>query len=328
MSATRSRVLSRVLHAIAVVMASVTLTFFAMRFVPGDPLDLMAERSGRSAAATDAVRERTGLNRPIGAQYVHYLSGIARGDLGTSFGNGQRVDTLVMAAIRHSLLLGVAATVLATALGVAVGSVEGWWGHSRLARFAGDALTALYAVPEFVLALVLMFALAYSAGWFPVGGVYDPILQYTGSAAERIGDVAWHLVLPAVTLALGWGAAIARQQRGAVRDIVAEPFVRTAFAKGVPASSVFMRHALWPSLPAAVATIGLMLPALVGGAVVVELIYSWPGVGSLLVQAIAARDYAVVNGAMLVVGVVVALGSLAADLLLYWLDPRVRVSNA
>lgn len=328
MSAQRSRVLSRILHAIAVVTASVTLTFFAMRLVPGDPLDLAAERSGRSASAAESVREQSGLNRPISAQFVHYVGDVLRGDLGTSFGNGQRVDTLVVAAIRHSLLLGIAATVLATLMGVAVGSAEGWWAKSRSARFAGNVLTALYAIPEFVLALALMFALAYSAGWFPVGGVHDPILQYTGSRAERIGDVAWHLVLPAITLALGWGAAIARQQRRAVRDIASEPFVRTAFAKGVPSARVFVQHALRPSLPSIVASIGLMLPALIGGAVVVELIYSWPGVGSLLVQGIAARDYAVVNGAMLVVGVVVALGSLVADLLLYWLDPRVRVAHA
>jgi peptide/nickel transport system permease protein len=315
---------SRALHALGVVATSVAVTFVAMRLVPGDPLSVMLEHSGRSVASSAALRERLGLDSSIGTQFIQYVGQLARGDMGASFGNGQPVAALIRGALTYSAMLAIAAVAVSVAVGVTVGSIEGWWPQSRSARAAGQSLTALYAIPEFVLALTLIALVAYRTGWFPIGGAGDPALAFTGSALSQFLDRVWHLILPTLTLALGWSAAIARQQRRAMHEVASEPFVRTARAKGVSSSLVFWHHGVRPSLPSVVATVGLMLPALISGAVVVELIFSWPGLGSLMMQAIANRDYPVVNGAMIVVGSTVAAGTLLSDLALWWLDPRTR----
>jgi peptide/nickel transport system permease protein len=320
--------LERLLHAVAVMVLSVLLAFAVLHLVPGDPLTLMVEQTGRTPAARALLRTRYGLDLSLVAQFSRFVSNLLRGDLGTSLSNGLPVARLVRDALGNSLLLGATSLVAATGTGLVVGSAEGWWPRSRAARAAGAALTALYAVPEFVFASLAIAVLAYGTGWFPVGGVADPMLQFGGTPAELVVDRLRHLVLPTMTLALGWGAGIARQQRRALDDIARESFVRTARAKGLSELSMLWRHGLRPSIPTVAATLGLLLPALVGGAVVVELVFSWPGIGSLMVQSIAARDYPVVTGAMLVVGGAVACAVLATDFTRWCVDPRLRESNA
>lgn len=318
---------ARALHALAVVAASVTLAFVVLHLVPGDPLSLMIEHTGRSEAAKAALRAQYGLDQSVFVQYLRYLRTIASGDLGASLSNGQAVAGLVRDAMLNSVVLGTAALSLAMLIGVLVGSLEGWWPRARGTRAAGAVLTAMYAIPEFIFALLMIGVLAYRLSWFPVGGVSDPVLAFSGTAMERILDRAWHLALPALTLAVGVAAAIAKQQRRALLDLAQSSFVRTARAKGLSDVAVLSRHALKPSLPAVIAAFGVMMPALIGGAVVVELVFSWPGLGSLIIQGIAARDYPVVTGAILVVGVLVSVSAWLADLVTWLLDPRLRAAG-
>ncbi len=314
--------LSRLLHTGAVILAASTLCFALLHMAGGDALSGDTTQSGRSAEARAMLRARMGLDDPIATQYVRYVARAVRGDLGHSFTDGRPVASVIGEAFRHSLLLCGSGLVAATLLGLVVGGAQGWRPRNRLARTLGEGLTALYAIPEFVIAIVLIGGLGYAAAVLPVGGMSDPLVQLTGSRLQRWTDVARHLVLPTIALALGWGAAVARQQRAALRECAEADFVRTARAKGLAERAVLIRHAVRPSLGAVVALVGLMLPVLAGGAVVVEAVFAWPGMGSLLLRAVSQRDVPVVSGAALLLSTAVGLSSLAADMAVRALDPR------
>lgn len=210
------------------------------------------------------------------------------------------------------------------ALGVVTGAAQAARAGTRLDRVAGRISVALSALPDFWLALALMLVFAMRLRWFPVSGMFDQTMHEYMSPMGKLRDVAWHLVLPATTLALIIGAVVARHQRQALVDILPEDFVRSARAKGVRERTVVMRHALRNALLPTITLLGLALPALVGGAVIIENIFGWPGMGRVALDAIAARDYPVVLGTTMVGSLLVVLGSLFADLLSAVVDPRLR----
>ncbi|MGV3710710.1 MAG: ABC transporter permease [Gemmatimonas sp.] len=320
--------LRRLLHVLSVVVVATTLGFFVLHIVPGDPLQMNTEQTGRSDSAQQQLRAQYGLDQPITRQYTSYLKRAATGDWGTSIVSGRPVSTALADALRNTLLLSGSGLFLAMVLGMGVGAFQGWRPQSVVARLLGSLLTALYIIPEFILAIVLLTVFAFQLSLFPVGGSEDALLSVTGTPMQRLGDLLWHLALPALTLAVGWGAAIARQQRHSLTDIRNEDFVRTARAKGLAEINVFRKHALPAALAPVIVVVGLMLPVLVGGAVVVETVFAWPGLGSLVLKAINARDYPLVSGAIVLTGVVVASGSLLTDAVLVALNPRLRSSAA
>ncbi|MEP6779925.1 MAG: ABC transporter permease [Gemmatimonadaceae bacterium] len=316
----------RFMHALVVVAISTSLGFFVLHIVPGDPLHMNTTQSGRSAETLETLRKQYRLDQPLTQQYAHFVSQAVRGDWGTSLVDGQPVAKNLRDALSNSLTLSGMALLLAIFIGIAVGSLQGWKGESRLGRTLGNTLTALYVVPEFIVAIVLITLLAYQLALFPVGGLSNPVLEITGTTLEQVRDRLWHLALPALTLAVGWSAAVARQQRNSIVEISKENFVRTARAKGVRSLPLFVRHAFLPSLTPLVVVIGLMLPVLVGGSVIVETLFAWPGVGSLLLKSITLRDYPVVSAAIVLTGVVVSLGTVLADAMIAFTDPRLRAT--
>jgi peptide/nickel transport system permease protein len=316
--------LRRLFGALALVAISVSLGFFVLHVIPGDPLGMVTGQAGRNADALAQLRIQYGLDQSITTQYTHFMSRALTGNFGTSLTDGEPVLPALLSAVNNSLILGVTGLVLAVLLGSAVGSLQGWKPRSIFGRLMGSALTVCYAAPEFMVAIALIALLAYRWALFPVGGLMDPVVGMVGTRLEQLRDELWHLVLPALTLAIGWGAAVARQQRSALRDIAREHHVRSARAKGVTERQVFRQHAFRPSLPSVIVIVGLMIPELLGGAVVVETLFSWPGVGSLLLKSIAARDYPMVSAAIVVVGIMVSLGSLLTDVLIATIDPRVH----
>lgn len=319
-----SLILRRLLHAVAIVALATVASFALLHLAPGDPLLASVAQPGMSADARAELRARHGLDRPLPVQVLAYTAAVVGGDLGQSIVEQRPVAAVLADALPATLVLSGVALALAIVLGVATGTLHGWRPHDRVAASVGSALTLLYALPEIVLGVVLLALFGLHLGIFPVGGMADPMIELTGGVGARLGDRAWHLVLPAITLALAWGAALARQQRSAMREIAGEDFVRTARAKGTRAAAVLARHAMRPALPATVALIGTMLPVLAGGTVVVEMLFSWPGMGSLIVRGVAGRDYPLVAGTVIVVGAVIALGTLLADLVVLALDPRLR----
>lgn len=316
----------RLLHALAVMIIAVTLGFALVHLAPGDAMTGSVTQAGRSSDARDRLRARAGLDQPLATQYLTFVRGALRGDLGRSFINDQPVVTIVGAALRNSLLLSAAGLVAAILLGLGIGSAQGWYPENRMWRVLGRTLTALYAVPEFVLAIALIALLAYGAGLFPVGGMNDPVTSLLGSASEKFADAARHLLLPALTLALGWGAGVARQQRAAIAVSAGDDFIRTARAKGRSERAALFTHALPATIAPVIAVIGLMLPAMVGGSFIIEVVFAWPGLAVAVVHAVAQRDVPVVSGAILVIALLVATSSLAIDVMIRAADPRQRTA--
>lgn len=314
----------RIGRALLVVLCATLVSFMLLRLAPGDATGANVEGVGLTSAQQAARAERLGLRRPMSEELAKYAAAVAHGDMGESTSERRPVSAVLGDALPATMLLSAAAMLLATVLGIGVGTLQGWQPASRAARTAAALFTASYAIPEVVLGIVLLTALSLWGGVFPAGGIGDPLVGLTGTLAERWRDRAWHLVLPACALALSWSAALLRQQRAAVRDIAAQPFVRTAQAKGLGAIRLVAMHGVRPSLAGSVALLGTMLPALVGGTVVVESLFSWPGMGMLLVRAVTLRDAPLLAGAMILVSSIVASGSLLADLAVYALDPRAR----
>ena len=300
----------------------VCLTFVLAHLAPGEPM--IGEAEGRRADPALVARERRvfGVDRPLPEQFARYTAAVARGNLGQSFSMRTSVARLIGERLPNTVLLGAVALVLSFAGGIAVGTVQAARKGSAVDRGLGLLALLFYSTPAFFLGLVLLFVFGQRLGWLPVGGMTDPVLHDVLSPQGRALDVARHLVLPALTLALVNAAAVARFQRAALADLLSAEFIRTARAKGVSRLRVLLRHGLRGALGPVVTLAGLSIPFMLAGSVLVETVFAWPGLGRLLQQAIVARDYNVITGLGLVTGVLVALANLGADLCVAWLDPR------
>lgn len=313
----------RLLLAAAVVFAAATLAFALLRLAPGDPFSDTVDQVGGSSAARATLRARYALDQPLGVQYVRFLAGVARGDLGPSIVQPRSAAAIIREAVPNTLVLMGTSIMLAFAGGILVGV----WQAARAGR-PGDRLTSgagllLYSVPEFWLALVALLVFAYQLRWFPLGGAESPLASLLSPGARLI-DRLHHLALPALVLGLINGAVVARFQREALMDVLPEPWLRSARARGLSERRTIGRHALRAALAPVATLFGLAFPALLGGSVLVERVFAWPGMGYVTISAIAQRDYFVVTAAVIVGAILTALGSLIADVLHAVLDPRVR----
>lgn len=316
--------LRRAAQAAAVVFLVTTLSFVLIQLAPGDPFSATLEHPAIPESVRQQWRAAAGLDRPILEQYVRYLGNALRGDFGPSFSRGESVRSALASAIPNTLLLMSVALAASFVLGIVLGVIQAARRGGVADKAIGAGSLFFYSMPDFWLALMILLLLAYRLPIFPAGGMVNPFLHDYLGFWGRIGDRLHHLVLPAGTLTLLTAAAIARYQRSAALDVAHEDFVRTARAKGVPEGRIVASHILRNALLPVITLLGLALPALIGGAVFVERVFAWPGMGSLAVNAIAARDYYVVTATVVAGGVMVAVGSLLADLLYAVADPRLR----
>ncbi|MDF1504094.1 ABC transporter permease [Roseisolibacter sp. H3M3-2] len=314
----------RLLHAVAVVALAATATFTLLQLAPGDPVSATLDQPTVPESVREAWRRRYGLDRPAPEQFARYVGAAMRGDLGWSFTEQRPVREVLGDALPRTALLMSTALALALAAGLALGAWQAWRPDASLPRTVSGAAVLLSAVPEFALGLVLLTVFSLKLNMLPSGGIADAVLESVGTPAERAVDRLRHLVMPAVALALGWTSSVARHQRAALRDVVDDDFVRTARAKGASERRVLFRHALRAAVAPTITLVGLGLPMLVGGAVVVESVFGWPGMGLVAARAVASRDYALVTGAAVAGSAAVALGSLLAALLVGAVDPRLR----
>lgn len=285
---------------------AVTLLIHA---VPGDPVRIMYAKFQSTPEQIEAVRTALGLDQPIYIQYWMYLQRLFEGDLGRSIVGNQPVLDVLMARFPATLLLASTSLIIAIVIGMSLGFLaaykRGTWVD------AGAMLIAILGVsmPHFWLGLLLLFLFALQLGWLPVAG----------------GNLA-SLILPAMTLGLANAAVLARLTRSAMIDIFDQDFVRTARAKGLPQTMVLYRHALRAGLVPIVSMMGLQFAYMMGGAIVVENVFAWNGVGRLAIEAVFARDYPLIQGFILFFATVVVIVSLLIDLLYAVLDPRIRYS--
>jgi peptide/nickel transport system permease protein len=313
----------RALQALAVAFIVATASFFLIHAAPGDPFSAQDPRISPTVRAQ--LMQQFGLDRPLPEQYVRYLGSAARGDLGWSFSQHRPVRAVLAETIPRTLLLMGLSLGVSLLLGIVLGAWQGARHGSRGERAVGTLSLVTYSLPDFWLALLVLLVFAHWIPLLPAGGMVDPVMHEYMSSGAQLADRARHLVLPVLTLALLRTAAFARYQRAALLDVVELDFVRTARAKGLGERAVIYRHALRNALIPTLTIIGFLLPAMFGGAVFVERIFAWPGMGDAVVTAIASRDYPLVTGGVVIAGIMVAAGSLVADLLLAALDPRVRL---
>jgi peptide/nickel transport system permease protein len=316
-------VAARLAHAIVVCFLVTTVAFFLLHAAPGDPFSFDNPRV--SAEIRDLWRARFGYDRPLIEQYVRYLGNIATGQLGFSHSLHLPVSEAIATAIPRTLGLMGLALALSFPFGMWLGVFESQRRATTTAHVANGASLLMSSLPNFWVALMLLLTFSYWLPIFPAGGVVDVLMHDYMSPGRAFVDRLKHVALPLLALALVATAVIARFQRAALQDTMTADFVRTARAKGVPEAAVVGRHVLRNALLPMITIAGLTFPSLLGGALFVEKIFTWPGMGLLVTNAIGARDYPLVLASVQVGAFMVAAGSVLADVAYGIADPRIRV---
>ncbi len=314
----------RLLQGVAIVFAVATLTFILLQLAPGDPVDVLGAAGRLPREVAEQQRINFGLDRPLVERYVRYIWNVARGNLGNSYTLPVSVASAIARRIPATLLLALSALFIDFTLGVLIGAFQGTRDRSRMDDGLSLVTLTLFSLPVFWLGAMLILVFTHNLGWLPPSGIRTPWLYPHLSWVESIWDHAKHLVLPALTLGLIGAASTARFQRAAMIDVVHHDYVRAARAKGLEERAILYRHALRNALLPVITLFGLAFPVLLSGAVLVEEVFSWPGLGSLAVDAFRNRDYPLVTGMAIVAALMVVVGNLVADLLYRAADPRTR----
>jgi peptide/nickel transport system permease protein len=318
----------RLLGAIPLILGILTIIFFIMHLAPGDPTARYFDPN-ISPEVLEQMRRNLGLDRPVPVQYFKWMTSFLTGDFGYSFGQMRPIIEILPPVMWNTLQLSLVSLVIIFVLGMLIGIYQSVRQYS-----AGDnALTFValffYSMPGFwfALMLILLFALKASQwGWpiqFPASQMTSVGYEFM-SAGEQIRDRFMHMLLPALALGIGSAAGVARYMRGSMLEVIRQDYVRTARAKGLSERVVVFKHALRNALLPIITLLGLTMPYLFGGAVLVETIFAWPGMGRLIVDAVYQRDYPLVMATSFVISVMVILGNLLADMLYAVADPRIR----
>lgn len=308
---------SRVAQALLLLLLVSIVTFGLLRLAPGDPGALLY---GPNASAQDLaqVRERWGLDAPLHVQYLRWLSNVASGDLGRSYVDGRPVLAVIGERVPATLELAVSALLIAAVGGISLGVFSARARSTWPGQLIRLLATAIYSTPPFWLGILFILFFSIRLGWLPPGGSQSPLA--TGGA----GDLLSHLALPVLVLASRDAARFARLTRASVLAVTAQDYVRTASAKGLSRSTIEVRHVLRNALSPILALLGISIPGLLSGTVIVETVFSWPGMGRLVIEAALQRNYPVIMGEVLIVAAMAMGGSLLADLACAAADPRIR----
>ncbi|BAB52428.1 ABC transporter permease [Mesorhizobium japonicum] len=315
-----------IIRAIVTLLMVAILNFILFRVIPGDPAKLLlgGARTSVTAEQIEAQRQNWGLDRPLFPdQLVDYLSATVRGDLGYSFKfRGRHVADLILEHLPATIILVGIAQLTAIVIGVMLGIYAGWRRGGTLDNLATGTSLLLYSTPSFWVAMILVVIFSTSLGWLPGYGAYSP--GGTISFVDSLLDHLRHLALPVTAVALGLIGQYVVVARAAMSDVVTEDYMVTARAKGLTNGQMLMRHAFRNAMLPVVTLIALNLGYVVAGAITVEAVFAWPGIGGLTVEALNARDYPILQGIFLLLGASIVVANLVADLAYGLLDPRVR----
>jgi peptide/nickel transport system permease protein len=323
------RFLARRLAAAAItIILIVILNFVLFRMMPGSPERILLGRIPNvSGEVVKATRERWGLDKPLFPdQFVAYIAATVQGDLGFSYGTstrGRPVTDVLAQRLGPTLLLFGLGEVVAIILGLALGAYSGWKRGGLLDHIGNGLSLILYSTPYFLLGMALLLIFATGLGWFPTFGI-DTVGRVYAGPLDQLADIAAHLALPLATVALGLVGQYSILMRSSIVETLSEDYITTARAKGLTEGRVLRTHALPNALLPTVTLIAINLGYVVAGAITVEVVFNWPGLGTLTVNALSSRDYPVLQGVFLLLSVGVVLANLIADLAYGFLDPRVR----
>jgi peptide/nickel transport system permease protein len=314
----------RIVQALVIVAIVATITFALIHLAPGDPFSAVMDNPNVNERVRATLRAQYGLDRPLPEQFVRYVGQLARGELGWSFSHDRPVREVLASALPNTLLLMAIALVGSFALGILIALIQ----VARRGSITDHALSGIslffFSMPDFWLAILALLAFTYWLPLFPVGGAVDPVMHDYMGLGARIVDRLRHLALPALTLTVLASPGVARYQRAALLDVLPADYIRTARLKGLTEREILRRHALRNALLPIISLLGLSFPALLTGAFFIEKIFAWPGMGLAVVNAIGTRDYPLVVGGVILGSIMVTVGSLLADLLYAWADPRLR----
>jgi peptide/nickel transport system permease protein len=314
----------RLLHSLFLLAGVSILSFLFADLAPGDFFSEMRLEPGVNAGTVAALRARQGLDRPLPVRYAAWLGSMARGEFGHSLAYNSAVGPLLGQRIPGTLLLTATATLLAWLLAIPLGiwsaAKRGAWSDSILKVI----LSILFSIPELLL-IIIFLVIAVETAWFPAGGMHAPGAESLPSA-DRFLDTLRHLAIPVLVLVLGMAPVLERHVRSAVADAMDSPFALAARAQGIPRRRLFFRHLLPAALNPLISLFGFSLGSLLSASLLVEVLVGWPGLGPLFLEAIMARDFALVLGVVMSSTTLLITGNLIADLLLYRADPRIRTS--
>ncbi len=310
------------MSAVPLLFGLLTFTFFIIRLAPGDPVSLYIQGDVDPMLAEN-LRNALGLNDTLPLQYVKWLKGMLTGEMGVSFSKHADVTHILAETIPNTLLLTVFALVFNFLIGIALGVVTALKRGTASDHITNITSLFVYSMPEFWLGLMLILGVSLHLDLLPASGMHSPMANFLSPWAY-FWDLVEHMILPVFVLGVASAAATGRYMRGSLLEVINQDYIRTARAKGLSELLVIGKHALRNALIPIITLLGLSLPFLLGGAVIVETVFAWPGMGKLTVDAIFSRDYPLIIGCTLVSGVMVILGNLIADILYAIVDPRIR----
>ncbi len=317
----RRYVLRRLLQVLPAVASILVVTFAVVHAAPGDPVVAVAGESGNEEFYA-FMREKFGLDRPLHVQFLTYTGNVLQGDLGVSFVQGQEVSDLIAERVPATLLLMGSALLVSTVGGITLGALAARRPFGPFDLTVSTSALIGYALPSFWLAQLAMLTIAFRTGWFPIQGMTDARADYSGLA--HYADVARHLVLPALVLAASEVALVTRIARTGILAEMSSDYVRVAKAKGLSPTGALVHHALRNALLPVVTVVGTRIGFLFSGAVLVETVFGWPGLGRLVLSAAQTRDHPVLLGMVLMVAFSLVLANLLTDLVYARVDPRIR----
>jgi len=313
----------RILKGFITFLISVTLTFFIIRFMPSNPVDLLLDPK-MGPEVQMAMMEKYGLDKSIGEQYYIFITNLFKGDMGTSFKTGQPVLEVLMEKLPWTLLLLFVVVIFTLIIGVPIGT----YAARKRGKTADKMINfiVMIGISVFVPFLAFAFLFLFSYIWkiLPTGGAYTPPPK---KGFDFIIDVIRHAVLPALTLFTANVASTVMYTRNSMVDVLGEDYIRTAYSKGVKENKVIIIHALKNAMIPTITVTGLTIGAMVGGAVMTETIFSWPGVGRLIYDSVSALDYPVLQGAFIVLALSVIVMNIITDVMVAWLDPRIKLGG-
>lgn len=316
----------RLLQAVPVIFGVVILCFLMLQLAPGDLATVLAGESGGASDAYIAeLQKRYGLDKPMLVQLGHYIKNIMMFDLGYSFRHSANISELLGERMLATLLLMGSTLVLSLGLGVLAGLLASLWVGTWKDHVISIVAIIAYATPLFWVGLMLILTFSIKLDWFPTSGMEDVVQFYEGW--DRVVDVARHLVLPAITLSLFYLALYARLMRATMLEQRGLDYVTTARAKGLNERQITIRHVLRNALLPVVTMAGVQIGGLLGGSVVVESVFAWPGIGQLAFEALFSRDYNLLLGIFLISAILVVIVNLIVDVIYVLLDPRIRIGS-
>ncbi len=314
---TKTYIIRRLLVSLVLIWVVLTAIFFLMRLLPGDALLAMSGERPESMSAEQRkiMMHQLGLDRPVTVQYAEWFGNVLKGDFGISLSSRRPVIRDVLVRVPRTIELAFAGLIVGVVIGIPIGVLTALYHNSPFDVIVNSLLTVLGSLPVYVAGIVLILIFGLKLGWVPTGGFVE--------ASDNLWEHLRLIILPSITLGLWIGAVTSRMTRSTMLEVLSEDYIRTAAAKGLTQKLILFRHALRNAMIPVATTIGLQVGSLLGGAVLTEEVFTWPGIGSALVSAVSRRDYPVIQAAVVVVVTAFIFTNLIVDIIISYLDPRV-----